>query len=340
MPRLSHAREVCPKCGSLRVRKYGKLQLKEKVLQKYRCMDCKHVWYERTVEVLSHETFELILSMFRTFIRDMDQRKNINDAGWLPLKEEDIIHLQKTNFCEIDYENMRGRVNISSKLPEDLLLTEEGRIFSEYIKSLEIIRKVHEVCRHEKEYRNAIAQGLKYMFKKSRYTFWEKEEGSIPEKIRSLILSPQWIEVSESFADFLTRDLLIAIYGVDEFLLNTNTKNMTSREFSNILSIIFEDNILKAQWKKIIEYFREHVEHVEFLGLTWLIFKEICEHGIGYVGARVLVFEEIIKKVANKRGVNENDLCNRLKMMSEELDEQTEGESWGLNWSDIFTIPW
>jgi hypothetical protein len=337
MPRLSHAREVCPKCGSLHVRKYGKLQLKEKVLQKYRCMDCRHVWYERIGGSIPQKAFELILSMLRVFIRDMDQGKSVNDAGWLPLNEEDIRSLQKISFCEIDYENMCGRVNPYGNLSEDFLLTEEGHIFSEYVKSLNIAEEVRKICKNEEEYCSTIGKGLKLMFQGARYTFWEKEEAeeTVPEDVRSVILSSQWVRASETFADMLVKELLASIYGACESI--DMDKNVAKRKDNNPL---FNNVRIRDQWEKIIEYFSKHREVIDFLGLIWFAIKKVDENGIDHVGARIFILDEIIKAVADKRCMNEDDLRAELKRVGEDLDGLIEKESWGLNWSDVFTIPW
>jgi hypothetical protein len=344
MTKYQHARikEICPNCGSLYVIKYGKIQLKEKTLQKYRCMNCRYIWHEHIAESMSPNTFELILNMLRAFIRDIDLGKSVDDAGWIPLNEENIRCLQKISFCEVDYENMSGRVNPHSKLPEDLLLTEEGLIFSEYIKSLDIAEEVRRICNNEKEYLSAITKGLKLMFQRARYTFWEREDekggGYIPDKIRSLILNSQWARTSESFADWLAENLLVTVYGADK-LLDTGG-NSGQGESHDLHLEVFDNEVLKGQWSKIIEYLSNHKEIVEFLGLIWFSFKKIDENKIDHMGARIIILEEIIKVVASKKGMDENILRDKLKTIGEALDRLNEEELWGLNWGDVFIIPW
>lgn len=333
---LRRARGICPKCGSSYVIKYGKFKLKEKTLQKYRCKNCKHVWYEGVAESISPQAYELILNMLRMFIKDMDLRKSLDDAGWLPLNEEDLRLVRELNFCEVDYENMRGRINPLSKLPEEVLSTDEGLIFSDYIKSMSIIKEVYGVCRDEKKYCDAITNGLKLMFQRAKYAFWEKEGGFMPDEVRSLILNPQWIRISEKFSNFLAESLISTIiYGPSSIL--SVYKNVIEKENSNLLKIF--DNI-KPQWDKILKYFYEHSELIEFLGLVWFTFKKVEEYGVDYLGARTLVFDEIVKIVAKKKGIKEEDLRSKLREISEDLDQLIEEESWGVSWNDVFTIPW
>jgi S-adenosylhomocysteine hydrolase len=58
------------------------------------------------------------------------------------------------------------------------------------------------------------------------------------------------------------------------------------------------------------------------------------------MGARLLILEETIKAVAVKRHIDEKSLRDKLKNLGEELDKLTEGESWGVDWSNVFIIPW
>jgi len=269
----------------------------------------------------------------------MDLGKSVDSAGWLILGEEDLRHLQGMSFCEIDRENMKGRINPSSKLPRDLLLEEEGRVFSQYAKSLDIIREIREKCENEEKYHNAIVEGLRLMFQRARYIFWEDEGGVVPNEIRSLVLSPRWVEASRNLANLLVKDLLLAIYGNKGEYRGLNAYEASAQEsYGYDLLKVF--NNLKSQWKKIVDYLREHVELVEFLGLIWFAFKRAAESEIDYVGTRVLIFEEILKVVANKRSITEDVLRRKLKIMGEELDNCIEGDSWGLRWDYVFTIPW
>jgi len=332
---LRRVREICPKCGSSYVIKYGRFMLKGKALQKYRCKDCKYVWYESIPEKIPQRAYELILKMLRAFIRDMDLRKDLNAAGWLPLNEEDIRLIQELDFCEVDYENMRGRINPFSELPEDLLSTDEGLIFSDYIKSTNIIEEIRKTCKNEEEYRYAIVNGLKLMFQRAKYTFWEKEEGVMPSEVCSLVLSPQWVRASEVFANLLVKNLITSIYGSSS-LLSTN-ESTTGKENYGLLKIL---NGIKPQFTKIVEYFSKRPELIEFLGLVWFAFKKVEEDKIDYLGARILVLDEVIKIMATKKSIDEDKLRNELKEMSENLDELIEGEPWGLSWGDVFIVPW
>jgi hypothetical protein len=277
---------------------------------------------------------EVILNMLRTLIRDLDFGKDLHDAGWLPLKEEDVRNLQQFSFCEVDYENMRGRINPLSKLPEDLLLTNEGLIFSDYIKSVDVIKEVYRRCEDVKQYHNIIASGLKFMFQKANYVFWEKEGGSVPDEIRSLILSPQWVRASEKFANLLTQSLLTTII---DGTIGEDRLTTTQEENNEILKIF---NAIKTQWMSIVKYFSEHPELIEFLGLIWFTFKRVEENRVEYLGARIFVFNEVAKMVANKKGIGKDLLHKKLEEMSEDLDKLIEKEQWGVSWSDIFTIPW
>jgi hypothetical protein len=285
---------------------------------------------------MPREISELTLEMLKTFIKDIEQGKSVNDVGWIPLDEKNMRILRKVSFCEVDYENKRGRINPYAELPKDFLSRKEGLIFLEYNKSLSIIREIWRICRNDEEYYNTIKKGLRLMFQRARYTFWEEEtRESIPDDIRSLILAPQWAKASGDLGDLLAKDLLKKIYGTNEL---TDT---TRERYNNFhLSKIFYSSEVEGQWRKIAEYLSRHKEIVEFLGLIWFAADEADKSSIDYMGARLLILEETIKAVAVKRHIDEKSLRDKLKNLGEELDKLTEGESWGVDWSNVFIIPW
>ncbi|MEO0252418.1 MAG: hypothetical protein ABIM44_09330, partial [candidate division WOR-3 bacterium] len=299
---------------------------------------CGYVWHEYIVEKIPPKTFDLILEMLRAFIKDLELGKGKNDAGWIPLSDEKIKDIQKISFCEIDLENISGRVNPNSQIPAEIFMTEEGHIFYDYIKSLKVIEEIWQVSSGSKEeYLIALEMGLKSMFKSAYYFLWEKEKGAIPEDVRSLILSPKWIKVTEDLANLLAERVSEAILQKNDKERENVAPQKRYKHFN--FEKLFKNEILKSQWDRIVAYFREHDELIESLGLIWYAINKAAENEIEYEGARIKILEETIKIVASRRRITASDLREKLKGIGENLDELIEKDKWGLNWRDVFTIP-
>lgn len=333
---LNHE-EICPKCGSKHIRKFGKIYLKNEILQKFRCLRCKYVWHKPFTSKIPQKMFELILEMLKKFIRDIDLGKDKTHAGWIPLNDENVRDIQKLNFCEVDPRNMVGRINPDGEIPNDIFMTEEGLIFFDCINSLKVIEELWQSSKDVKEYHNIIVTGLKFMFKNAHYSFWEKEKGAIPENIRSIVLSPKWIKVARDLSEKLADDFLEAMFGEKHKGDNNITLKVINERFNS--ETILKNEVLKSQWSRVITYFHEQGEILEFLGLIWYANNKAVENKIEYEGAKIRIFEEVIKIITNKRQIAASELREKLKSVRENLDRLMEEDKWGLNWCDIFTIP-
>lgn len=333
-------KRVCPRCGSSQVRKYGKVRLQQGILQKFRCMSCKHVWHTRIVQCIPEDMSDLVFRMFRAFIRDIDAGKCLSDAGWIPLNDNEIERLREIDFCEIDYENMNGRINYKSQIPTELLLTEEGRVFHEFLRAVGIAQKVEALKNNDAEYLKAVAAGLNEMLKNAQFIFWEKKKGFIPEKLHNVVLSPKWGVFAKKIAYLLTVNLLESIWGISDVSklhLGSNKEEIAGFN-SNINSVINEIKE-NPQWAKIIDFFRSNKDVLEALSLAWFVSQRAIEEEIGYLGAELLILETAMKIVADKNNEDVAILREKLANLNEELYRLVCEEIWGVNWNDVFRLP-
>jgi hypothetical protein len=277
--------------------------------------------------------------MLRTFVRDIEARKPLSKAGWVPLNEDYVKKLRSINFCEIDYENMNGRIDYRSYLPEELLLTDEGRIFCEILRALETVQEIEALKNDEYEYLKAVMAGLGEMFKNARFSFWEMEEGSIPEKLRKFVLRPQWSIIAEKISHSLTLNLLKSMWGVDSILKEYEEANDKSIDFY-LLRFVIHEIEESSQWRKIIGFFKLNKDLLEALGLVWYVSQKTIDREIEYLGAKLLIFEAAIKIVAEKNSETTISLRDKLANLSGNLESLVFEEDWGVNWNDVFRLPY
>ena len=295
-------------------------------MQKFRCSSCGHVFQRPLIQSVREDLVEVILEMLRTFVREMDDGKKPEEAGWTPFNDNILKELKKIDFCEIDYENRVARVNPRYKLPDDIASTDEGILFSDYLKALRVLRTIEKIKCDDKKYRKAIMEGLLRMLKTAQYNFWEKEEGTMPIKIRQVILNPQRMRIIRQYAYLLVKELLKTLWKAD-------TKVEGLEEVTNINSDHYMIIKKALKWDKIIEFFcksKERINMIKDLGLIWYIDQEIEREGIEHLGARVLVLERIISR---------SELENLDKML-EELEKFISKNSWEVDWSGIFRLPY
>jgi len=321
------------------VRKYGKVHLRQGVLQKFKCMSCKHVWHSRLLQCIPEDLSDLVFEMLRTFVRDIEARKPLSKAGWVPLNEDYVKKLRSINFCEIDYENMNGRIDYRSCLPEELLLTDEGRIFCEILRALETVQEIEALKNDEYEYLKAVMAGLGGMFKNARFSFWEMEEGSIPEKLRNFVLRPQWSIIAEKISHSLILNLLKSMWGVDSILKEYEEANDKSIDFY-LLRFVIHEIEESSQWRKIIGFFKLNKDLLEALGLVWYVSQKTIDREIEYLGAKLLIFEAAIKIVAERNSETTISLRDKLANLSGNLESLVFEEDWGVNWNDVFRLPY
>jgi hypothetical protein len=284
-------------------------------------LSCGYVWQEPLVPGLPEEEAETIRDMLRAFIRDIDDGKSLSESGWIPLNDAMIKRLSRSSFCEIDYENRTGRVNPNGELPNELASTDEGTIFSDYMKALRVLDSTKVIRGNYDEYRKAVVTGLIRMLESAQYNLWEKDIGSMPDKIRRIILNPQWMRIARKSAELLVKELLENLWGPD----------VTAKVFGQVVDVGTNSSIVREalMWEKVIEFFREKIDLIENLGLIWNVDQRIEKEGIEYLGARVLLFEKVLEK--NK--------WERLENLGERLEESISGNGWRVNWSDIFYLP-
>jgi len=330
-------RRVCPKCGSSSLQKHGEVRSEQGILQKLKCMSCKHEWHSQ----LPEDLFDKVLEMLRTFVWDIEARKPLSEAGWVSLNEDYVKKLRSINFCEIDREGMRGRIDYKNhkSLPGELLSTDEGRIFCEILRSLEIVQEIEALKNNDYEYLKAVVAGLSEMLKNARFSFWEVEEGSIPEKLRSFMLRPRWNVTAERISRSLALNLLKSIWGIDGALKGYGEANDRPIDLDLLRSVTREIEE-SSQWRKIISFFKSNKDLLEALGLSWYVSRKIIDREIEYLGAKLLAFEAAIKVVAERSGETINSLRERLASLSENLDNLIFEEKWGVNWNDVFRLPY
>ena len=330
-------KRVRPKRGSSSVRKYREVRSEQGVLQKFKCMSYKHEWHSQPPEDL----FDLVLKMLRTFVWDIEARKPLSEAGLVPLNENHVKKLRSINFCEIDCESMRGRIDYKNykSLPRELLSTDEGRIFCEILRSLEIVQEIEGLKNNDYEYLKAVVAGLSEMFKNARFSFWEVEEGSIPEKLRSFVLRPRWNVTAERISRSLVLNLLKSIWGIDGALKGYGEANDRPTDLDLLRSVTREIEE-SSQWRKIIDFFKSNKDLLEALGLAWYASRRIMDREVEYLGAKLLAFEAAIRIIAERNGETTNSLRERLARLSEDLDNLIFEENWGVNWNDVFRLPY
>jgi hypothetical protein len=277
--------------------------------------------------------------MLRTFVRDIEARKPLSKAGWVPLNEDYVKKLRSINFCEIDYENMNGRIDYRSCMPEELLLTDEGRIFCEILRALETVQEIEALKNDEYEYLKAVMAGLGEMFKNARFSFWEMEEGSIPEKLRNFVLRPQWSIIAEKISHSLTLNLLKSMWDVDSILKEYEEANDKSIDFY-LLRFVIHEIEESSQWRKIIGFFKLNKDLLEALGLVWYVSQKTIDREIEYLGAKLLIFEAAIKIVAERNSETTISLRDKLANLSGNLESLVFEEDWGVNWNDVFRLPY
>jgi len=279
--------------------------------------------------------------MLRTFVRDIEARKPPLKAGWVPLNEDYVKKLRSINFCEVDYENMNGRINYRSCMPEELLLTDEGRIFSEILRSIETVQQIEALKNNDHEYLEAVMAGLDEMFKNARLSFWEMKEGSIPEKLHNFVLRPRWNIIAEKISHSLILNLSKSIWSMDGILQKYEEAEANDKSIDfDLLRFVIHEIEESFQWRKIIGFFKSNKDLLEALGLAWYVNQKIIDKGIEYLGAKLLIFEAAMKVVAERNGETTDSLRDKLASLSENLDKLVFEEKWGVNWNDVFCLPY
>ena len=295
---------ICPRCKSSWIRKYGKLYLKGGIVQKFRCLSCRYVWQEPIIRSLPEEISEIVLQMFVAFVRDLDNGKPIDKVGWIPLDDAKTEKLLKIRFCEVDKENRVGRINPKyNNIPSDVASTEEGVIFTTYLRALRVLETIERVKNDNKGFKEAISIGLKRMLKNAQYNLREVNEGGIPEKLRSIILTPQWKKIIMQSLDFLVKDLLTILW-----------QDVGSQESDTSIDIVI---LVKEalQWDKVISFFSENRDVIKHLGIVWYA-------------------DWLMEKLLDRTTYEE------LEKIGEKLVEFIDKTDWEVSWNDIFCLPY
>lgn len=311
---------VCPRCESRDVRKYGKLTTGKGKYQRFRCESCGHVWQEPMISSVPEDCIELVLTLLKVFIADVETGKALNDAGWLPVNDNMLRKLKSLDFCEIDNKNKVARIKPTLNLPADLSLTTEGAIFFDYIKALRIIDLVQKIRKDQNKYKKAIAEGLIRMFKNARYTFWEnRDAGEIPAEVRDVILTPNRMEIMRSTAKILAAELLSSVWGEEESLIVSGDLN--TRLIEKVKKVLM--------WDDLVRFFCNNSDLIEDLGFLWYIDKIIVDYNIEYLGAIVFIYEQVFSRQEYEK----------LEVLGEELENFIGVKEWGVCWDEIFCIP-
>ncbi len=96
---------------------------------------------------MGKEEIELLKPLLRRFIDDVERGKAIEEAGWMKIDDVDEYLLKRLGLYEGNTQGVR--VSLHKPLPEDLLKTEEGDIFSDMQLAIKIRELVPKIVRDQ-----------------------------------------------------------------------------------------------------------------------------------------------------------------------------------------------
>jgi predicted NACHT family NTPase len=129
------------------------------------------------------------------------------------------------------------------------------------------------------------------------------------------------------------------MWDVDSILKEYEEANDKSIDFY-LLRFVIHEIEESSQWRKIIGFFKLNKDLLEALGLVWYVSQKTIDREIEYLGAKLLIFEAAIKIVAERNSETTISLRDKLANLSGNLESLVFEEDWGVNWNDVFRLPY
>ncbi|HDH44154.1 MAG TPA: hypothetical protein ENG66_01945 [Thermococcus sp.] len=282
---------------------------------------------------MKKEEVEIVKQMIQQFIDDVERGKAVEEAGWKE-KERDVEHaLKRFGLYE---EGLQGiRVSLHGSLPENLLKTEEGDMFSDMRQAIQISEDILRIAENSSLQTAMEISGFAYMLKASEFPV-----------LSHRLFNEGFTDIGEwhtavSNAVYLLTSLTVKkVWGIEdmkEVLKPLDHTSLPIPEKKNKEDAERVKRVLK--WNKVLEILELDV--CKALGFLWCVDFLISSGKIRYPESRILIQEKAWKLLEKKIRKSIQEIRKMVIKNVDKVEEKTLEQGFAIaSWHEILRLPW
>lgn len=285
---------------------------------------------------MGHEGVQLLKQLLRQFIDDVEKGKVVEEAGWMKTDDEVEYLLKRLGLYE---GSTRGvRVSLHKPLPEDLLKTEEGDIFSDMQLAIKIRNLVSELGRNQSLRTGAEISGFAYMLDASEFPVLSyrlfREGFSSHDEWHTSASNSVYLLIS------LAARKLWGVGSLEEAFKPLRHSSLPALEIRKQDKGKDADRVKKVlKWDEVLEIINRNT--CEAMGFLWYVDRLIILEGIRYPESKVLVQERAWKMLEEKTGKSIRELRSAVIEDVDRVERETLDQDFAIvSWHEILRLPW
>lgn len=285
---------------------------------------------------MKKEDVETLKQLLRQFIDDVERGKAIEEAGWMKTERGVERLLKRLGLYEGNTQGVR--VSLHNPLPRDLLITDEGGIFSDMQLAVKIRELVPKLGKEQSLQTGAEISGFAYMLEASEFPVFSHR--LFQEGFSSV---DEWHTSVSNATCFLTLLAARKTWSVEnvekalESLCRLSLPTFETKKQSKQKDIDRVRKVLK--WDEVLEIIDANTCKV--MGFLWYVDRLTILGGIRYPESMVLVQEGAWKMLEKKTGKSIQELRNTVMEDVDRVERRTIDQGYAIaSWHEIFMLPW
>jgi len=285
---------------------------------------------------MKKEDIDAIVQLLRQFIGDIESGKALEEAGWKKAEPGTERLLKELGLYE---ESSRGiRVCLDSPLPRDLIRIEEGDLFSDMQRAVEVRGLVHKIEGDRLLRTGAEISGFAHMLEASDFPVFSNrlfQEGfSSPD---------EWLACAVGAVHFLTSVAAKQVWDVEsieETFQPLCLSSLPSFEPKKQCEEESADRVRKVlKWDDVLKIIDRSA--CKIMGFLWYVDRLIVLGGIRYPESMVLIHEKAWEVLEGKTGKSTQELRNAIIEEVERVENGTLDQGFAIaSWHEILRVPW
>jgi len=282
---------------------------------------------------MKKEEVEIVKQMIQQFIDDIERGRAVEEAGWKE-KEKEIEHvLKRFGLYE---EGLQGiRVSLHGSLPENLLKTEEGDMFSDMQQAIQISEDILRIAENSSLQTGMEISGFAYMLETSEFPVLSHR--LFNEGFRDI---GEWHAAVSNAVYLLTSLTVKKVWGIEdmeEVLKPLGHTSLPIPEKKNKEDAERVKRVLK--WNKVLEILELDV--CKALGFLWCVDFLISFRRIRYPESRILIQEKAWKLLEKKIRKSIQEIRKMVIKNVDKVEEETLEQGFAIaSWHEILRLPW
>jgi len=285
---------------------------------------------------MGKEDVELLKQLLQQFIDDVERGKAVEEAGWIRTDDEVEHLLKKLGLCE---GSARGvRVSLHKPLPEGLLKTEEGDIFSDMQLAIKLRNLVSKIGRNQSLQTGAEISGFAYMLDASEFpvlSYRLFQEGfSSHDEWRTSASNSVYLLIS------LAARKSWGVGSLEEAFKPLRHSSLPALEIKKQGKGKDADRVRKVlKWDEVLEIINRNT--CQAMGFLWYVDRLIILEGIRYPESEVLVQGRAWEMLEEKTGKSIRELRSAIIEDVDRVERETLDQDFAIvSWHEMLRLPW